>query len=418
MDKYDMEVIEKRAFNNAVFATGCNRLTAESYVLKIYKLLNKTMCKCDTNISLLDFVADKSNYVKLVQSVDLNDFNNEYSKTLNIDELTFMQEYLVYGKHLISIGELVEITDHIVVHPKDTSAYKLLCQTIIGQEEMKHTICRLGAVFQYNKKREENKLPSSPIHKVFAFIGPPGTAKTTSAMFFAQMMKEEKILSGCRIAYVTGTELKAKFIGQTSERVHEIFKNHDIIIIDEAYSLVNSNETDKTDNFSQEALAQLCIEVEEHSNDKLIIFAGYGGDINEKNNKMKKFLNENPGISSRITFTVNFLSYSSEEMLLIFDLLAKNAGYELEYGWEEVVKPFFADRVKLDNFGNGREARKLLEHAMTVAAENYIDWYKYKRDCCELNFDKEEKKLLTVISCDNLKEAVNEFINGERFVKP
>ncbi len=147
---------------------------------------------------------------------------------------------------------------------------------------------------------------------MLAFIGPPGTAKTTSARYFAEMMTEQELLSGGSIAYVTGTQLKAKYVGQTSDRVHQIFETNDIIIIDEAYSLVNYNETERTDNFSQEALAQLCIEVEEHSDDKLIIFAGYGGDIHEKNNKNETFLDENPGISSRITFTVHFSPYTAK----------------------------------------------------------------------------------------------------------
>ena len=169
------------------------------------------------------------------------------------------------------------------VSPEETAAYQRLCQNVIGQQEMKHTLCKLGAVYQFARKREEYHLPTPPIHKsVGIYKGPPGTAKTTSARYFAEMMTEQELLSGGSIAYVTGTQLKAKYVGQTSDRVHQIFETNDIIIIDEAYSLVNYNETERTDNFSQEALAQLCIEVEEHSDDKLIIFAGYGGDIHEK----------------------------------------------------------------------------------------------------------------------------------------
>ena len=32
----------------------------------------------------------------------------------------------------------------------------------------------------------------------------------------------------------------------------------------------------------------------------------------KKNNKMKRFLDENPGISSRITFTVHFSPYTAK----------------------------------------------------------------------------------------------------------
>ena len=232
------------------------------------------------------------------------------------------------------------------------------------------------------------------------------------------MMSEEGVLSGHRIAYVTGTQLKAKYVGQTAAKVHDIFMDNDIIIIDEAYSLVNYNETSRTDSFSQEALAQLCIEVEDHSHDKLIIFAGYGGDTDDKHNKMKKFLDENPGISSRITFTVNFSSYNEYEMLDIFELLARNANYRLEDGWREILVEFFKERIKAPNFGNGREARRLLEHSMSIAAQKYIEWERsLPQFASEGEREKEEVDRLTMLTCDDLKLAVKEFLYAESVIR-
>ncbi len=223
------------------------------------------------------------------------------------------------------------------------------------------------------------------------------------------MMTEEGIIGGSRIAYVTGTQLKAKYVGQTSERVHQIFEGNDIIIIDEAYSLVNYNEAERTDNFSQEALAQLCIEVEDHSDDKLIIFAGYGGKINEKNNKMKKFLSENPGIASRITFTVQFSPYTAEEMLDIFEALAGQATFRLEDGWRELMLPFFEERLKDENFGNGREARRFLEHAMAIAAEKFLRWAAETENNSPYGREREERQRLSILACEDLREALLEF---------
>lgn len=46
-----------------------------------------------------------------------------------------------------------------------------------------------------------------------------------------------------------------------------------------------------------------------------MIFAGYGGtDVDEKNNKMKEFIDANPGIKSRINSTFYFPSYTAPEM--------------------------------------------------------------------------------------------------------
>ena len=354
------------------------------------------------------FKNKKHSYISLVKSVDIGNPLNMYSINMDAGEYKFLKDYMVYGRYLIEQGKI----KNMLINPEKTDAYRRLCSVIIGQEEMKRALCRLGAVFQYSRRREAYNLMKVPMHRVFAFVGPPGTAKTTASVYFASMMKEMQVLNGSTMAYVTGTQLKAKYVGQTSERVHELFVKNDIIIIDEAYSLVNYNDTEKTDNFSQEALAQLCTEVEEHSDDKLIIFAGYGGDIDERNNKMKRFFNENPGIASRITFTVNFSSYNTDEMLSIFELLAGNSDFKIEDGWKDILRPFFDKRIKNPNFGNGRDARRLLEQAMSAAAVDFITWADEDMDILSPT-DAEERSKLSVLSLRHLKEAVSEFEHAE-----
>ena len=421
MNKRQIAIYEKRGFDNALFATGYSTEKAEKCVRKIYEAYRLQLIEDGyygygeaQSVPLLIENDEKINYIDLIKDIDLTDRKSIFYKALDIEELNFTEKYIIYGKHLLKAGKI----DERCVYTKETEAYKDLCRNIVGQQEMKETLCKLGAVFSYSQKRQLYDLNTANIHKVFAFIGPPGTAKTTSARYFARMMSEEGVLSGHRIAYITGTQLKAKYVGQTAARVHDIFMDNDIIIIDEAYSLVNYNETTRTDSFSQEALAQLCIEVEDHSHDKLIIFAGYGGDIDDKNNKMKRFLDENPGISSRITFTVNFSSYNEEEMLDIFELLARNASYRLEDGWREILKPFFEERIKAPNFGNGREARRLLEHSMSIAAQRYIEWERTAPEFInEGEREKEEVRRLTILCCDDLREAVKEFLYAEKVIR-
>lgn len=421
MNKKQIEIYEKRGYDNATFATGYTKEKADACKKKIYNVYRMQLIEDgyygygETQFIPSTLEEDKKiNYIDLIKDVDLTDRRSIFLKALDVEELNFMQNYIIYGKHLLKSGKI----DERCIYTKETEAYKDLCKNIIGQKEMKETLCKLGAVFSYSAKRKHYDLNTADIHKVFAFIGPPGTAKTTSARYFARMMSEEGVLSGHRIAYITGTQLKAKYVGQTAAKVHDIFMDNDIIIIDEAYSLVNYNETTRTDSFAQEALAQLCIEVEDHSHDKLIIFAGYGGDIDEKNNKMKRFLDENPGISSRITFTVNFTSYNEEEMLDIFELLAKNASYNLENGWREILLPFFKERINAPNFGNGREARRLLEHSMSIAAQNYIEWERNAPDFdSEGEREKEEIRRLTMLTCKDLKLAVKEFLYAEKVIR-
>ena len=421
MNKKQIAVYEKRGYENASFATGYSREKADMCIKRIYEIYRKKLLEdgyygYGENRKVPDSIEEdeKINYIDLIKDVDFTDKRSPFFKDLNKEELNFMEKYVIYGKHLLQEGKINERC----VYTKETDAYKDLCRNIVGQQEMKETLCKLGAVFSYSQKRRLYDLNTAEIHKVFAFIGPPGTAKTTAARYFARMMSEEGVLSGHRIAYVTGTQLKAKYVGQTAAKVHDIFMDNDIIIIDEAYSLVNYNETSRTDSFSQEALAQLCIEVEDHSHDKLIIFAGYGGDIDDKHNKMKKFLDENPGISSRITFTVNFSSYNEYEMLDIFELLARNANYRLEDGWREILVEFFKERINAPNFGNGREARRLLEHSMSIAAQKYIEWERsLPQFASEGEREKEEVDRLTMLTCDDLMLAVKEFLYAESVIR-
>ena len=421
MNKKQIAVYEKRGYENASFATGYSREKADMCIKRIYEIYRKKLLEdgyygYGENRKVPDSIEEdeKINYIDLIKDVDFTDKRSPFFKDLNKEELNFMEKYVIYGKHLLQEGKINERC----VYTKETDAYKDLCRNIVGQQEMKETLCKLGAVFSYSQKRRLYDLNTAEIHKVFAFIGPPGTAKTTAARYFARMMSEEGVLSGHRIAYVTGTQLKAKYVGQTAAKVHDIFMDNDIIIIDEAYSLVNYNETSRTDSFSQEALAQLCIEVEDHSHDKLIIFAGYGGDIDDKHNKMKKFLDETPGISSRITFTVNFSSYNEYEMLDIFELLARNANYRLEDGWRDILVEFFKERIKAPNFGNGREARRLLEHSMSIAAQKYIEWERsLPQFASEGEREKEEVDRLTMLTCDDLKLAVKEFLYAESVIR-
>lgn len=421
MNEKRLQEIEKKAYDHGLFTSKLNKTDAEIAIQKIYAVFkNQGFDAAIINDRFAQrFNGDRLRFLELMEDAGELEQGNKYQRRLSPYEYDFLRGYVEYGKYAITHdkeerkihkGKISEIID-----PEKTRAYQHLCHMIVGQEEVKHTLYKLAAVYQFARKREEYNLMSPPIHKVLAFVGPPGTAKTTAALLFGEMMAEEGILGGNRIAYVTGTQLKAKYVGQTSDRVHQMFEDNDIIIIDEAYSLVNYNETDRTDNFSQEALAQLCMEVEDHSDDKLIIFAGYGGKISEKNNKMKKFLDENPGIASRITFMVQFAPYTAEEMLKIFESLANMATFRLEKGWEEIMQPFFEERVQDENFGNGREARRFLENAMAIAAERFARWAITAEFSNPYEREREERQRLSILTCEDMKKAFEEFQKEHQF---
>lgn len=231
---------------------------------------------------------------------------------------------------------------------------------IIGLDEVKVQVQQIVNVMKLNKLRVSMGLRGEKYHNVHVMLGAPGTAKTTVAKLMGEIMSEESLLPGKRSIVVNGAQLKGEYVGQSAPKTHALFESHDIIIIDEAYSMVDT--TGGTDSFSNEAIAQLIIELENHSTDKLVIFAGYGGrDMRREDNKMQLFLDANPGIQSRISSTIYFPSYGVEDMVNIFFGIAKRNQYIVEKDAIPTLKKYFLSRVCSKDFGNGREARNLLD---------------------------------------------------------
>ena len=277
---------------------------------------------------------------------------------------------------------------------------ELMEKNLVGMQEIKQQVYDIVNVMKYNKLRKQMNISGSNFHNVHVMLGAPGTAKTTVARYMGQMMFNEKLLPDNRYICINGAELKGKYVGHSAPNTKKLFENYDVIIIDEAYSIVEENGT--MDSFGNEAIAQLIIELENHSTDKLIIFAGYGGDVDEKDNRMQTFLNSNPGIKSRITSTFNFKSYSAKEMIEIFKRIAKNSNYIIQNDVDDMIENFFESRVSMRDFGNGREARVLLETAVIYAARRNM----------ELNKEQYTKKDMQTLTNTDIALAIERLRKG------
>ena len=281
-------------------------------------------------------------------------------------------------------------------------ARKRLETNLIGMAKIKEQVIDVVNVMKFNMLRREHNILGGAYHNVHMMLGAPGTAKTTVAKLMGEIMCEEHLLPGVRFTCVNGAELKGMYVGHSAPKTHAIFENNDIIVIDEAYSLVD--DRGDNDSFSKEAIAQMIIEIEEHSMDKLVIFAGYGGKgVTEENDKMKAFIDANPGIKSRITSTFVFESYSADEMTEIFFKQAQLQKYRVT-GGRDIILEFFRDRVTDPNFGNGREARSLLETATLFTARRVLAKKTTKYSSSDLK----------TICEDDIKNAI-EKVKGEQF---
>ena len=268
---------------------------------------------------------------------------------------------------------------------------------LIGMESVKEQVRNIVNIMKYNKLREKMGLGKACYHNAHLLIGAPGTAKTTVAQLMGAMMFEENLLPGDRFICVNGADLKGMYVGHSAPKTHAIFENHDVILIDEAYSLTASDRMGGMDTYSQEAIAQLILEIENHPMDKLVMFAGYGGiNVSSKNNKMKQFIDANPGLKSRINSTIYFDSYTASQMVDIVHTQATNQKLEVSPDANAAILEYFEKRVADDNFGNGREARSLVENALIYTAQRIMNLPKRKRT----------KKVMNIITKEDVEKAI------------
>lgn len=233
------------------------------------------------------------------------------------------------------------------------NAYKEL-QGLIGLENAKRVIDEAIAYFNMESFMAKRNLKISSPSRHMVFYGAPGTAKTTVARLFAQIMKENGVLSKGELVEVGRKDLVGKYVGWTAMQVERVFKiaEGSVLFIDEAYSLMDGR--DKL--YGQEAINTIVQMMENMRENTIVIFAGY-----EK--EMKEFINQNPGLRSRIPFHVHFPDYSDSELLEILKLVASKNNYSLTEGAECKARDIFKTASLSKDFGNGRFVRNLFEKA-------------------------------------------------------
>ena len=128
--------------------------------------------------------------------------------------------------------------------------------------------------------------------------------------------------------------------------------------------------------------------MENHRDDVIVIFAGYS-------DKMQKFLDRNPGMSSRIAFHVEFEDYSTHELCDITRLMLSRKQMMITDAAMEKLKNIYESIRDSSNFGNGRFVRKMLEAAEMNLAERVA----------QLDESKITTKLITIIEEEDIPDS-------------
>ncbi len=83
---------------------------------------------------------------------------------------------------------------------------------------------------------------------------------------------------------------------------------------------------------------------------------------------MNAFLNSNPGLRSRFSREIEFPDYTTEELVVITEKMARDAEFRLGPRTHEALTLIFESMVRDERFGNARVSRTLFEQAMNTQA--------------------------------------------------
>ncbi|KAI5797849.1 P-loop containing nucleoside triphosphate hydrolase protein [Peziza echinospora] len=217
-----------------------------------------------------------------------------------------------------------------------------------GIEKVKLQILAINSKVQICK--EQNKNLSRERFNI-VFQGNPGTGKTTVARIYAQYLRKVGVLkdynefretTGAALAYGGVNVVKALI----TDMIPDGYDNRSgVLFIDEAYQLTEEHSPIG----GRQVLDYLLTEMENKIGRLVVIFVGY-------NKEMEKFFEHNPGLSSRIPYSLQFEDFDDFQLLEIL-----KGCIEKEYSpskmWIEDGDNGLYMRVAIRRLAHGRGAR-------------------------------------------------------------
>ena len=247
--------------------------------------------------------------------------------------------------------------------------YKAMIMTSLSNEKSDED----SLIALYNKRPNSNLTDTSSEDTIslhMAFLGNPGTGKSTVAERIAHMLKKFGLIVKNDIpVVVVRSDLVGKYIGHTEDIVRGKIKEatNGILFIDEAHTLFDSSSGN---DFGKIALNEIMYAMEKYHNQMVVVFAGYTDEM------LYMLKNANPGLTSRIPWYFYFDDYTAEEMWeILCQKVNKNGRFKdknldsiknkaiaylsiLKKELDEVVE----NGIKKYLFGNGRGVRTFFHY--------------------------------------------------------
>ena len=263
---------------------------------------------------------------------------------------------------LIDAEDVDKIYTKRVVRKPDIKTDPLLLEeamaeldALVGLDEVKTEALELIRLVKYYNETGRDVLNKFSLHTVFT--GNPGTGKTTVARIIAKVFKALGIIERGHLVECDRQGLVAGYVGQTAIKTREIIDEAEggVLFIDEAYALASGGGND----FGNEAIETLLKQMEDRRGQFIVIVAGY-------TDRMKQFLEANPGLQSRFDRTLSFEDYSTVQLCQIGLMMLAEENLVPDARAAAHLSRYLTGLYDLRDkyFGNARSVRQVIREAV------------------------------------------------------
>lgn len=234
-----------------------------------------------------------------------------------------------------------------------------------GMEHIKEQVEQIIALKKVSEQRMAAGLKTEPQSLHMAFLGNPGTGKTTAA----RLVGEAFILMGLLkskhsvppFVEVHHSDIESMYVGESEKKMSQKFEQArgGVLFMDEVYAFGGPHHYHKT------FLANLVSKIEDMRDEVLVIAAGYKEETQD-------FLDENPGLRSRFPTIIDFPNYEEQPLLDIADLMAKERDYVVTPSYRRQLLERLTKEKELPSFGNARTVRNILEQSVRLHAKRMM----------------------------------------------
>ena len=315
---------------------------------------------------IADMMLKKRNYIiseyALNRILDITDIKRRNPNFANAREIRNILDGVIMCQNLRSVGEanneigIVDVNKYIaeskILLPVAENSIQIMTaeeelDRLVGLHSIKRMVKKIKAFVKKNKD-------DANLNLHMCFYGNPGTGKTEVARIISSILYDAGVLTEAKFIETNAHGLIGKHVGETAPKTQAKIEEAmgGVLFIDEAYGLVNT-----LDSYSSDAIEVILKNMEDYCGRFCIIFAGY-------KNEMRKLLNTNPGLESRIQFILEFSDYNRNELGEIAIKFLRNKNYVIETDALELLLDVIEKLKKKENFANARTVRNILDQVI------------------------------------------------------